>query len=119
MIKAFKLERPADVRHAIDSDADFVLLDSGTGTGKAFDWNLLKLIPDSVRDRCFLAGGLNRDNVGEALSRFIPFAVDTSSGTETDGIKDRDKIRDFVMTARGQTIFDHTIYSVYQRIKRR
>ncbi len=100
VIKAFKLASPADVKHAIDSSADFVLLDSGTGSGKAFDWGLLKLIPDSVRDRCFLAGGLNPDNVAEALSMFTPFAVDTSSGTETDGVKDRNKIGAFVTEAR-------------------
>ena len=99
IIKAFKLESPADVKHAIDSGADFVLLDSGTGSGKAFDWSLLKLIPDCMRDRCFLAGGLTPDNVQEALAVFTPFAVDTSSGTETDGVKDREKIGAFVRAA--------------------
>jgi indole-3-glycerol phosphate synthase/phosphoribosylanthranilate isomerase len=110
IIKAFKLQSPADVKQAIDSNADFVLLDSGTGSGKAFDWELLKLIPDRLRDRCFLAGGLNPGNVGEALTLFMPFAVDTSSGTETEGVKDREKIRDFVFEARKRNgILQHNI----------
>ena len=100
IIKAFKLETPDDVKRALGSEADFILLDSGTGSGKAFDWELLRLIPERLRDRCFLAGGLNPANVREALSVFTPFAVDTSSGTETNGVKDKEKIRSFVAEAR-------------------
>ncbi|MBR5967090.1 MAG: phosphoribosylanthranilate isomerase, partial [Lachnospiraceae bacterium] len=100
VIKAFKLETHADIRQVIVSEADFVLLDSGTGTGKVFDWSLLQLIPERMHDRCFLAGGLNYLNVEEAIENFMPFAVDTSSGIETDGVKHRGKIRDFVNTVR-------------------
>ena len=105
IIKAFKLEGHADIRQVIVSEADFVLLDSGTGTGKVFDWSLLHLLPEHIYDRCFLAGGLNYLNVEEALANFMPFAVDTSSGTETDGVKHRGKIRDFVNTVRKASVF--------------
>ncbi len=105
IIKAFKLEGHADIRQVIVSEADFLLLDSGTGTGKVFDWSLIHLIPEHLYDRCFLAGGLNYLNVEEALEQFMPFAVDTSSGTETDGVKHRGKIRDFVNTVRKASVF--------------
>lgn len=96
VIKAFKIEKEEDIKLAKECKADFVLLDSGTGTGKKFNWELIKNI-----DRPYiLAGGLDPDNVGEAVSALHPFGVDVSSGIETDGFKDPEKMKAFVLNVR-------------------
>ncbi len=96
VIKAFKIEKEEDIKLAAECKADYVLLDSGTGTGKKFNWELIKNI-----DRPYiLAGGLDPDNVGEAVRTLHPFAVDVSSGIETDGFKDKDKMKAFVLNVR-------------------
>lgn len=68
------------------------------GTGEVFDWNLLSGI-DSPKP-VIVAGGLNPENVQEAVSRIRPFGVDVSSGVETNGRKDVMKIRQFVKLAK-------------------
>ena len=78
------------------SDADFVLLDSGMGTGKTFDWSLIK----SINRPYFLAGGLNPENIPEAIQRIHPWGIDLSSAVETDGKKDREKILQAVKAVR-------------------
>ena len=97
IIQAFKIEAPADLDRARASKADYILLDNGAGgTGSAFDWSLL-----TGFDRpYFLAGGLGPGNVAQAIAALHPFAVDVSSGIETDGYKDVEKMRAFVMAAR-------------------
>ena len=89
LIRAFSIRSPEDLTEAEKSPADFVLLDNGAGgTGETFDWSLL-----SSFDRpFFLAGGLRLENIPEAVSRFHPYALDLSSGVETDGYKDKEKI---------------------------
>ena len=89
LIRAFSIRSPEDLPEAEKSPADFVLLDNGAGgTGETFDWSLL-----SSFDRpFFLAGGLRLENITEAVSRFHPYALDLSSGVETDGYKDKEKI---------------------------
>lgn len=67
------------------------------GTGKSFDWNLLAGFTETPY---FLAGGLTENNVGEALRLLSPFAVDVSSGVETNGTKDEAKINAFVLAVR-------------------
>lgn len=96
VIKAFSVRDGRDIRKACESSADFVLLDSeGGGTGTAFDRELL-----AGMDRpYFLAGGLDPATVGEAVRRWRPYAVDVSSGIETDGVKDAEKMRDFMRNA--------------------
>ena len=96
VIKAVRVESAADIKTANDSPADFVLLDSGMGGGKVFDWNLLK----EVKRDYFLAGGLTLENAAEAADTLKPFAVDVSSGIETDGYKDPDKMKQFVAAVR-------------------
>ena len=97
LIQAFRIENAADLDRARQSTADHVLLDNGAGgTGTAFDWALLKEF-----DRpCFLAGGLGPDNVARAIKDVHPFAVDVSSGIETDGVKDYKKMTAFVNAVR-------------------
>lgn len=96
VIKAFTVRSEADIEAARESSADFVLLDSGTGTGSTFDHSFIK----DIGRPFFLAGGLAPENVGEAIARFEPFAVDASSSLETDGIKDMAKMTAFVDAVR-------------------
>lgn len=89
ILKAFRIEGPGDIEAAKNSSADFCLLDSGSGgTGSTFDWSLLS---DLTRPY-FLAGGLTPDNVYQAIQQLAPYAVDVSSGIETDGKKDAIKM---------------------------
>lgn len=97
IIQAFKISAQEDAEKAGESAADYVLLDSGTGgTGEQFDWSLLTGFDWPY----FLAGGLSPDNVAAAIVRCKPFAVDASSGLETNGNKDYDKMKRFVDTVR-------------------
>lgn len=97
IIKAFRIDSGADISAARECSADFVLLDSGNGgTGTSFDWQLIM----NIERPYFLAGGLNPDNVGDAVKKLNPYAIDVSSGIETNGIKDRVKMTRFVSAAR-------------------
>ncbi len=96
IIKAFSIATEEDVSRARASKSDFILLDHGSGgTGEAFDWALLK----GIGRPFFLAGGIDKDNIETALG-YANFAIDTSSGVETGGKKDRDKICALVETCR-------------------
>lgn len=97
VIKAFTIDKEQDIEAANASSADYVLLDSGRGgTGAVFDWKLLKKVDRPY----FLAGGLTTDNVRDAVKIWKPYAVDVSSGIETDGYKDRRKMEIFVKEVR-------------------
>ena len=84
VIQAFRITSEEDVRRAEHSVADHILLDAGAGTGTVFDWDLLR----QTQRPYFLAGGLGPENVKGAVERLHPYAVDVSSGIETDGVKD-------------------------------
>ena len=89
VIKAFSVKTTQDIELALQSPADYILLDQGSGgTGKTFDWSL---IPEITRP-FFLEGGLGSDNLEQAVRTIRPYAVDLSSSVETDGVKDRSKI---------------------------
>ena len=88
IIKAFKVTGDTDFNIIRECPSDLLLLDSGTGSGKTFDWSLIK---DTGRD-FFLAGGLGADNIGNAIKTINPFGIDLSSSVETDGYKDKNKI---------------------------
>jgi len=96
VIKAFRIQSKDDTKKAEGSLADFILLDSGQGSGEAFDWELLR---DIKRDY-FLAGGLDPYNVKDALRILHPYAVDVSSGIEKDHIKDERLMAAFVSAVR-------------------
>ena len=97
IVHAFRVESTHDLEQARGSTADFVLLDNGAGgTGTAFDWALLKGFDRPY----FLAGGLGPGNVRQAIMALDPFAVDVSSGIETNGAKDYMKMSAFVNAAR-------------------
>ena len=88
VIRAFQIKSEDDVKKAETSCADHILLDSGKGSGLTFDWSVLK----NARRPYFLAGGLEPENVSRAVNDLHPYAVDVSSGLETDGVKDRNKM---------------------------
>ncbi|MDR0554157.1 MAG: phosphoribosylanthranilate isomerase [Treponema sp.] len=72
--------------------ADYVLFDGAVGgSGKPFDWNLLKKSPSCLKKPWFLAGGIDLETIDKALE-LRPYGVDISSGAERGGVKDRDKI---------------------------
>lgn len=96
IIKAFQMETEKDAELAEHSLADYVLLDSGAGTGTVFDWNFIQ----NMKRPYFLAGGLSTENVEAAVNMLHPFAVDVSSGIETDGAKDKTKMTAFVSAVR-------------------
>ncbi|MCC8357186.1 MAG: phosphoribosylanthranilate isomerase [Oscillospiraceae bacterium] len=97
IIKAFRIEGPKDIQAAQASGADYVLLDNGAGgTGTVFDWGLVKTIDRPY----FLAGGLDGKNVRSAVETLRPYAVDVSSGIETEGRKDTAKMERFVAQVR-------------------
>ena len=96
VIRAFHVQSAADAAQALESTADVLLLDSGSGSGRTFDWNL---IPD-IRRPWFLAGGLCAENAAEAVRQVRPWGADVSSGVETDGVKDAAKIAELIRRIR-------------------
>ncbi|MDY5873020.1 MAG: phosphoribosylanthranilate isomerase [Candidatus Methanomethylophilaceae archaeon] len=96
IVKAFRIGDGMDVDEIMSCPADHIMLDSGAGTGNVFDWNMI----ENMNRPYFLAGGLSADNVEEAIERLHPFAVDVSSGIETDGFKDKTKMAAFVAAVR-------------------
>ena len=96
VIQAFCIGGRQDAALAESSVADYVILDSGAGSGRAFAWELAQ----NIKRPYFLAGGLTPENVEEAIERLHPYAVDVSSGIETDGVKDQRKMAAFVAAVR-------------------
>ena len=81
--------------HVPNSQADYLLFDAPVaGSGQTFDWG--QLDTTKLTQPFFIAGGLNEDNVVEAIQHFTPYAVDVSSGVESNGQKDQEKIRRFI-----------------------
>lgn len=103
-MKAIRVRSAEDIHRAVQQypDAKALLLDAYVenlpgGTGQAFDW---RLIPE-LSIPWVLAGGLNANNVADAVNQVQPFAVDVSGGVEASkGIKDRQKIKDFISEVR-------------------
>ena len=89
LIQAFSIKSKEDVERARESVADYILLDQGSGgTGKVVDWSLV----GEVGRPYFLAGGLDVENLREAIGLLHPWAVDLSSSLEIDGIKNAGRI---------------------------
>ncbi len=96
IIKAFNINKIESFDEAEKSSADHIMIDSGKGSGIAFDWSKL----ERLKRPYFLAGGLSTENISEVLASIKPFAVDVSSGVETDGLKDSAKMKRFVESVR-------------------
>lgn len=93
IIKAVRVQSVQDILDGDKLDVDFLLLDKYDpnqlgGTGEKFDWNLIQNIQKSF----FLAGGITEENLSAAMDR-NPYGIDVSSGIETDGVKDYDKMK--------------------------
>ncbi|MBC6117044.1 phosphoribosylanthranilate isomerase [Listeria innocua] len=105
VIKAFPVKEGKLPNNINDYSNAYILLDAPAeeyegGSGKTFDWD--KINSDLlIKNKLIIAGGLNTENVKEAISRFEPYAVDISSGVETNGEKDPEKIKIFIKTAKG------------------
>ncbi|KAF9908075.1 bifunctional tryptophan synthase trp1 [Lobosporangium transversale] len=115
VIKAFHIRGDEPAKEVIQKVAGtrglnaYCLLDSagkaggyGGGEGQVFDWSIAKTVVDSQEGGfpILLAGGLNPENVAEAVRQVRPWAVDVSSGVETNGEKDEHKIKAFVERAK-------------------
>ena len=100
LLQAFRIAEADDVTRAMQSSADMVLLDAGMGSGEGFDWTLVQKIDRPY----FLAGGLDTDNVTAAIQQLRPYAVDVSSGIETDGQKDKEKMAAFAAAVRKEAL---------------
>lgn len=96
IVKAFLVRDARDIEAAGSSEADAVLLDAGMGSGRTFDWSLL----EGMGRDYILSGGLDPLNVADAVAGLRPFGVDVSSGVETGGRKDPEKMRMFVEAVR-------------------
>lgn len=93
IIKAVEMSYKTDLLKYDDFPADYLLLDSGKGSGKTFDWGLIR---NDLKKEFFLAGGLNSENVKELIMKFNPYAIDLSSSLEVDGYKDENKIKEIM-----------------------
>lgn len=103
VIKAVRVRTAAEILEADSLPCDFLLLDTYAkgqygGSGAAFDWNVIP----ALQKPYFLAGGLYCDNVLQAVSACKPYALDISSGVETDGVKDPEKIRNIIQLIRSE-----------------
>lgn len=96
VIKAFQIQTKEDIEKALESPADYILLDQGKGSGKTFDWDL---IPTMKRE-FFLAGGITLENVEEAIQKIHPYAIDLSSSLETNQVKDKEKVKQMIQKGR-------------------
>ena len=90
IINAIEMDDEKDLLEYDNSIADYLLLDSGKGSGKTFDWRLIR---KDLKKEFFLAGGLNYQNISRAINEFDPYAIDLSSSVETNGYKDELKIK--------------------------
>ncbi len=97
IIKAIEMSEDKNLLDYDNSQADYLLLDSGKGSGKTFDWRLIR---KDLKKEFFLAGGINASNVKEAILVFNPYAIDLSSSLETDGFKDENKIKEIMEVIR-------------------
>ncbi|MCU4824591.1 phosphoribosylanthranilate isomerase [Bacillus cereus] len=104
-IKSLGVTSESDMKNARGYETDYILFDSPKekfhgGNGKTFSWELLGYMPKELREKTILAGGLNALNIEEAIQTVRPYMVDVSSGVETEGKKDVEKIKQFIKKAK-------------------
>lgn len=107
-MKAVRVQSVEQAREEIAAHeaAEMILLDKYQrnvpgGTGKTFDWEMAAAIVQSTNQPVVLAGGLNADNVRDAIAQVNPFGVDVSSGVEAShGVKDMDRLARFIHAAK-------------------
>ncbi|MBP2031801.1 phosphoribosylanthranilate isomerase [Clostridium algifaecis] len=97
--KAIKVKTKEDILNLNYEYVDGILLDSKiAGSGKTFDWKIASNLV--LKCQLILAGGLNIDNVEDGILKFKPYVVDVSSGVESFGLKDENKIKSFIEKVR-------------------
>lgn len=101
----FKVKNEEEVLKAEKSIADMILLDTYSekiagGTGKKVDTDII--LKSGLSRDFVLAGGIDNDNISDILSEIKPFCIDVSSGTETDGVKDPQKMADIIKKIRSE-----------------
>lgn len=101
VIKAFRVGPDFDPAIVKQFNADAFLFDSDSkdygGSGKAFDWNMLSAVKSHTETPIIISGGLNSQNVIDAVNTIKPYAVDVNSGVEeSPGKKDQNKMKDFI-----------------------
>lgn len=101
VIKAVRVKSAEQIWQAEKLSCDLLLLDTYQkeqygGSGKTFDYSMIPFL----QKRFFLAGGLENSNIAQAIEKCNPYGVDISSGLETDGLKDENKIRQIIQTVR-------------------
>jgi len=104
IIKAVRVQSSRQLLEAQSLPCDYLLLDTYRknvygGSGKNFEWSLIPKLEKPF----FLAGGLNARNIEAAAVACRPYCLDVSSGVETDGLKDQDKIREIIRIVRGRS----------------
>ena len=107
VIRAVKVTEETNLQEAYQTEADYILLDNGMGSGKPFPWDVIlrQLAQEALQEKIcrkpfFLAGGISPENMERAAEAFRPYALDLSSSVETDGVKDPEKIRKLMETIR-------------------
>lgn len=107
VIRALKVTEETNLQEAYQTDADYILLDNGMGSGRPFPWDVIlkQLAQEELQEKIcrkpfFLAGGISPENMERAAEAFRPYALDLSSSVETDGVKDPEKIRKLMETIR-------------------
>ncbi len=100
-IKVYRIRSKDDILATKNTTCSTLLLDAFSanargGTGEKFDWSLI----ENIKKPFFLAGGINAENVAKAIKTAHPFAIDASSSLETDGKKDRLKVKKFISAIR-------------------
>ncbi len=105
IIKAIRVQNSKQISTAQSLPCDYLLLDTYRkgvygGSGESFDHSLIP----KVKKPYFLAGGLNSENIKTAIGECHPYCVDISSGVETGGIKDKEKIKEIIKIIRSESI---------------
>lgn len=99
LIKAIEIKNYENLEGYVNLNVDYLLIDNGKGSGKTFDWDLVN---NNINKEIFLAGGLNNKNIKLAIEKFHPYAIDLSSGVETNGFKDEHKIKEVMELKNGE-----------------
>lgn len=103
VIKAVRVQSVEQINRAQRLPCDYLLLDAYSknaygGTGDKFRWDI---IPQNLSKPFFLAGGINESNIARAVKEARPYCIDVSSGAETGGFKDKEKIKQIINIVRG------------------
>ncbi len=109
ILRAVRVRSEQDILEAEGRNCDYLLLDAYReqeygGSGVEFDWGLIP----KLKKPFFLAGGINIGNVVKAIQKYRPYCIDVSTGVETEGRKDPDKLRELSRLVRNEDAYKET-----------